>query len=242
MADRSSRVAEPGRESWATAVPATSRAAAPVSPVMIHYPTAEEMNGKPHMKNYRVVNANHDRYHVVDQHGLVVVNESVGPPGVWGVCLGSGDPGPPKTAHPQVNIYLDTIRKEITKRLENNRPELENKFGRPLPPGWLEGHVKGAMGYIVAHECGHGVGILHHRKTLPPGSTEDNVSPAQGWMMCTMRYLQGCNIPGAKDPYEHTVKYHDDVLDIMRGIWPWPNTYCSTMDDCKSQIRISDAE
>ncbi|MFZ0430594.1 MAG: hypothetical protein WAO20_20940 [Acidobacteriota bacterium] len=211
------------------------------SPLRVHYVTEGEMNGAPHMTNYRIVNPNHDRYHIVDQHGLVVISD----PEVsdnWGLCHGPGEPGPPVTANPHISVYVNTIRRALTNRYTNHKEEIDQKLGGAPPPAWLENHIKGAISMVAAHECGHGIGIFHHLKTLPPGPNRENVSPSAGWMMCVMRYQVDYSDPDVANPYPLPVEYHDDVLDILKGIWPWPNTFCTTMDNCKSQIKISDAE
>ncbi|MEJ2146788.1 MAG: hypothetical protein P8020_16790, partial [Acidobacteriota bacterium] len=211
------------------------------SPLRVHYVTEEEMNGGLHMTNYRIVNANHGRCHIVDQHGLVVINDP-GRSESWGQCHGPGKPGPPVTAEPYISVYVNTIRQSLKTRYENYRQEIDQKLGGPPGPGWFEDQVKGAVSMVAAHETGHGIGIEHHNKTQPPGPHSESVSPSAGDWICVMRYLFDYNDPDAPNPYPLPVEFHDDVLSILKGEWPWPHVFCTTYNNCKGQIKISDAE
>lgn len=58
-----------------------------------------------------------------------------------------------------------------------------------------------------------------------------------------MRYLYDLrfdSVDPPTKPYPQQIKEHDDVLDILKEGWPWPDTYCDFCT-CRAQIRISDA-
>jgi len=204
-------------------------------PLKVHYMQPAEM-GIGAGGNGRVVNFNHDRYHLVHQHGLHVVRDQGGGRYNWGLCHGR-TLGPPVTADPKVSIYVDQIGRDIRQTYQDNKNVIMDEL-MPFRPdeAWLQGHIRDATRMVTAHECCHGLGISHHLKTLPPGTTENEVNPTYGWLVCVMRY-----------PWEGTtgsdapkIKYVDEVIYIMQGKFPWGNRLCNTMDDCASQLVVSD--
>ncbi|MFQ6132042.1 MAG: hypothetical protein ACE5R4_08405 [Armatimonadota bacterium] len=208
-------------------------------PLQVHYMTHDEMRmGQPDPGGRRIVNFNNDRYHLVDQHGLYVLSDDrPGPDRYnWGLCHGKVL-GPPGTADPYVSVYVEQIGDDIRQTYEENRNAIWDALA-PFRPNeaWLQGHIRDATRMTTAHECCHGLGISHHLKTLPPGTTEDEASPTYGWLVCVMRY-----------PWEGTaggdaprIKYVDEVIYILQGKFPWGNRLCNTMDDCQSQLVVSD--
>ena len=209
--------------------------------LQVHLVTYDEMNCGGEEKLKRVVNFNHDRYHIVDQHGLWVIKH----PGknkrhYWGDCGkgGFGEPAPPKTADPYIYIYVDQIEKDLKQTYQQNIGEIrfsQGKKGIKADETWLQGEIEKATMMVVTHEIGHGIGITHHRQTLPPGMTEDKASPAYGWIVCPMRYpWEGSAVE------DKPIKAKDEIPDILCGRLPWGYKYCWTMDDCMSQIHISD--
>ena len=76
-----------------------------------------------------------------------------------------------------------------------------------------------------------------------PGATEYQISPSDGPWNCVMRYLYDWreeNPADGSEKYPLRVKPRDWVIDILKGVWPWPDTFC---DDCgcRDQIQVSDA-
>ncbi|MGD8237017.1 MAG: hypothetical protein PVH68_00570 [Armatimonadota bacterium] len=203
-------------------------------PLKVHYVTPDEMRMNAG-GGARVVNFNNDRYHLVDQHGLHVVRDPGGGRHNWGLCHGQVM-GPPGTADPKVSIYAAQIEKDIRQTYQENRNAIWDALA-PFRPNeaWLQGHIRDATRMVTAHECCHGLGISHHLKTLPPGGTPGTVQPSYGWLVCVMRYpWEGAAAGGPP------INYVDEVIYILQGKFPWGNRLCNTMDDCASQLVVSD--
>ncbi len=206
--------------------------------VKLHYCNAEELRADPPTgAKAHQINANFETNHLVDQHGFEVRGESGGPAGVNGHCQGSG-PKSPGAVSPYVVLYLDNIASAVRTSFEAARDTITERLrGKGIEPNdaWLAGQIEQAVKTITTHECGHAVGIFHHAKTLPPGASEETFDPSTGAYTCVMRYL----FDYSSDP-NLPVHPHDDMADILAGLWPWPDKFCDTLDDCQSQITISD--
>jgi hypothetical protein len=212
------------------------------SPLKIHYPREDEMIIDRASDRYRVINTNHDTFHLVDQHGIVVIEDS-GPKGLMGHCHGACES--PGTADPHVSVYVDNIRQSIISRVSNYEEQISQKLGRPLDAAWLRQHIDARIRQTTTHEVGHAIGIEHHvaERCMPPGATQDQVTPSGGSYTCVMRYLYDRRYESPEPPVEKyplPIEEHDDVLDILMGLWPWPDTFCDFCN-CREQIRISDA-
>lgn len=199
----------------------------------VHYVLQDEINATDSVPatRKRVVNFNHDRHHLVDQHGLWVVESKHDSPDpfVWGLT-GGKELGPPGTAEPDVKIYAEQIRTDITKIYRDNLPEIRNQqeqHGVRVDETWLGEQIKAATNYVTAHECCHGLGIGHHLesagKSGPPKVRRKGVH--QGQWSCVIRY----------------VFYDDEILDILSG-QPWPKALCETNHDCRHQLTVSDRD
>jgi len=205
--------------------------------LQVHLVTYGEMNCGGKAKLKRVVNFNHDRYHIVDQHGLWVIKH----PGKnewhnWGECGkgGFGEPAPPKTADPYVYIFVDQIERDLRKTFNDNIGQIRfrlEKRGIKADEAWLQQKTEECIKMVVTHEIGHGIGIKHHE--TPPGTTEEDIYPSQGAWLCPMRYPWEGSRPGAPV----TAKPYDETVDILSGQYSWSNRYCTV---CMSQIHISD--
>lgn len=199
----------------------------------------------------RVVNFNTERYHVVDQHCLWFKKDRLPAPDRfnWGGCEGGAEIGPPRTADMHVLVFVDQIRSDIGRvymmNLEEIRGALEKKGVKP-DMDWMESLVTGAVNMVTLHEGCHGLGITHHytslRLTLPKTDEIEkdiisgNLSPSMGQMSCVMRYIWD-----SKKHPRLTFKADEELLDLLKGR-PWPNTLCETIDDCRGQMLVSDAE
>ncbi|MFP4036962.1 MAG: hypothetical protein ACLFUE_05525 [Desulfobacteraceae bacterium] len=204
----------------------------------LRYVTADEMCLNGGACGKRVVNFNHDRYHVVDQHGLHVKAE----PGSkgrynWGRCHGHGPIGPPVTSE-YVAVHVDQIEADIRRTFRENDSAIRDSLkeqGIVPDEKWLQAHARDAIRMITTHETCHGLGVMHHVKTLPPGATHGSANPSFGMLMCVMRYPWDWGTAG-----ENPIKPADEVIYILQGKWPWPNTLCTTMDNCAAQLTVSD--
>lgn len=115
----------------------------------------------------RIVNKNSSsRFHLVDQHGLWLVNGGTKVEGYWGIAEGiinfPSSPG----QRTRIVVYRDQIRSDIDGW---------------CPPGGLK-RFSDFYRYIVAHELGHGVAIWHHGPSGGGGETTGNEH-------CVMRYI-----------------------------------------------------
>jgi hypothetical protein len=186
----------------------------------------------------RLVNFNHDRYHVVAQHGLHVqaVHGLKGRYN-WGRCHGEGPIGPPGTSE-LVAIHVDQVAADIRQTCLENVSKILDSLeaqGNSLNESWLKGHIRDATRMITAHEVCHGLGIPHHVKTLPPGASHDTANPSSGMLMCVMRYPWDGGMAGV-----NPIQPADEIIYILQGKWPWQNTLCTTMDNCAAHLTVSD--
>ncbi len=221
-----------------------------VTGLSVHYLTEEEGHCSGGGRD-RVVNFNDGRHHLIDQHCLWIKKDSLPAPDRfnWGACEGGDEIGPPRTADRYVNVFVDQIRADITRVFHANSPEITNTLGQrgiKADALWLESQVAGAVSMVTLHEGCHGLGIIHHykslRMTLP--KTEDieeaimkgDINPSMGQLNCVMRYIWD----GGKHP-RLSFRGEDELLDLLLGR-PWPHTLCSTQDDCRGQMLVSDRE
>lgn len=223
----------------------------PVTALEVHYIEPEEGRCTGTKDRARVVNFRSGFSHLVDQHCLWIKKGALKKPDPfnWGVCEGGEEIGPPRTADRYVLVYVDQIREDLARTVEENRNEIADALGeRGLrsDAAWFEGQFDAAVAMTTIHEACHGLGITHHykslRETLPKGADVEKaimalgISPSTGQMSCVMRYTRDWG----KHP-RLTFKAESETLDILRGR-PWPNTLCDTMDDCRGQMIVSDRE
>jgi hypothetical protein len=194
---------------------------------------------------YRVINLNHETFHRVDQHGVVVIRDTApeDAKGETGRCW--GDCNSPGTVEPHISIYVDNIRRAIINRVSDHEQEISDKLGRPLDATWLKQHIDGYVRQTTTHELGHAIGIEHHLEEpwMPPNATENQLSPSGGCIDCVMRYLYDYRYLKPEDgsePYRLPVEPHDEVLDILKGAPVWPDNFCEHCG-CRAQIEVSDA-
>ncbi|NLK20479.1 MAG: hypothetical protein GX310_11870, partial [Synergistaceae bacterium] len=223
----------------------------PVTALEVHYIDPEEGRCTGTKDRARVVNFRSGFSHLVDQHCLWIKKGALKEPDPfnWGLCEGGEEIGPPRTADRYVLVYVDQIREDLARTVEENRNDIADALrerGLRSDAAWFEGQVDAAVAMTTIHEACHGLGITHHykslRETLPKGADVEkaimalDISPSTGQMNCVMRYTRDWG----KHP-RLTFKAENDTLDILRGR-PWPNTLCDTMDDCRGQMIVSDRE
>ncbi len=127
----------------------------------------------------RVVNFNTSGHgHAVDQHALHVVNGQGHGRGtrlkhsLHGENLGRGNESP-RTSY-RIPIYLNNIEQILRTAVA----EVNRDRQRALQPEEIELFKEEWVGFITAHEMGHGVGVNHHDPTTA------------GDVHCLMRYFR----------------------------------------------------
>ena len=214
------------------------------APLKVYYLSVLEMNASSEQDaDYRVVNRNSSKHHLVDQHGVVVKKSQKKKVPGW---CGEGDdePGPPRTADPYIGINIDYIRASIKGLYEKHKNEIcdayRDKHGTLPGPEWLEEQVSQCVRQTTTHELGHAISVNHHYNTVPgPAQGQYNVDPSAGGLYCVMRYP----VDYADETAPVVVQYHNDVVDYLKGDLRWPFLFCSgDANDCKGQFVVTDEE
>lgn len=219
-----------------------------VDPLKVWYVSGDQLHAFD-PNNPRVVNFNHDSHHLVDQHGLVVKDnvdlewegDSMGnAPGsavdkVWG---GGGWPG---RLTSYISVYTEVIREKIGQYFDVFGDIIKINRRIKTDAAWAafkEGQIGMWISTATMHECGHAIGMSHHKnsllKSLPDGANLKDFAPDTGYKPCVMRYLVD-----KRDKDNNLLE--SELLDILEKGDKWPNEYCNGGDDdCMGQIRISD--
>jgi len=197
----------------------------------VHYIDVAEfrLKGSPE----RAVNHYKGRHHVVDQ-SAIWVHKGKNIRGGWGVAgPGYGKNGPPRSAIPWVIIDADRVRSSLTSFSQRHSAQIKTRLGfKGLTPdqAWLEGHIATAIKWITVHETCHAISINHHDQS-PYYANPAGSGTSQGQWSCVMRYLS------QEDGGDGSV---DELMEILCGASPWPNSMCTTMHHCRKQIVVTD--
>lgn len=203
--------------------------------------------GRMHGSYSRVVNFNYDSHHLVDQHGLVVRAKG-GRSGTYGRAFGSGvdkvwgGGGSPEDTQ-IIYIYTDEIRSVLEWYCRELEREIKKARGIKTAAEWTafkEEQIGMMIGVTTMHECGHAIGISHHKgsflKSLKDGKIPKDPQPTTGDTFCVMHYMVD-----ERDKNDTPIIDKNEWRIILLSEGLWPKYYCNGGDDdCMGQIRISD--